>query len=1108
MAEFTYDANNNLNVNLAAGSITGGNAAASTTGSPVPANADYQGVNIGGTLIGVTGFSLTNSKAEAVAIVDGSGNQITSFGGGTQYVDGTTETAGAFTGTAALGYNGTKVEALRQDASNNLLVNVNTALPTGANTVGKVDILGNSGAAMDAAGQNAASPANELIVGGQFNTTPTTLTSGNVSPLQLDSAGNLLVNVKVGGGSSTSNQGSPNTLANAWPMEITDGTHGPAAVKAASTAAVATDPALVVAVSPNNSVAVTGTVSVNALPTGSNTVGKVDILGNAGAAMDAAGQNASSPANELIVGGQFNTTPTTITSGNVSPLQLDASGNLLVNVKAGSSGNAAASATGSAVPASADYVGVNIGGNLTGVTGVSLTNAKAMAVEIVDGSGNQITSFGGGTQYTDGTTETAGAFTGTAALGYNGTKVEALRQDASNNLLVNLNTAIPTGANVIGAVTQSGAPWTVQGDSASGASKAGNPVQVGGVFNTTQPTVTTGQTVESQSTARGASIVATGADTFNVTVNAALPTGGNTIGAVTQASGPWTNNLTQVAGTALGATAVTNYGTAPAAAAVPGVNAFVTNTPTVNIAASQTIAVTQATAANLNATVTGTVSVNALPTGSNTIGKVDILGNAGATLDSTIGAATAPTNAIATSGVYDTTAPAPTNGQAVAVQIDQAGNQLLFPGVQFKTGAAWTSATGSGTFQYPTGTTTAGQLSGAAAVAIQLDQTTTLTGGAVTFQGTFDNINWVTIPVAQVLNPATFASLTNPYTFAASTNQPFLIVAQGYVNVRADLTTVITGTGSVTPYWATLAESPCASITISPNQPTSNMVGTVPGTAPADTTIVGGIFNSSAPTPSTGQTLPLQLNSAGALNVAPVAGTNTIGKVDVLGNAGATLDSTIGAATAPTNAIATSAVYQTTVPALTAGQAVAAQCDTTGAQWVNKDSRRQTYRMSARGFTPVASATAPIVSLQGSASKTVRITKITVTGYCTTGTTLPATVSIQKFSVLTGGTTGSTPTGALQDSNNAAQTAVMLQYSAVPTTATVIGGITDSGFLQWVTGGATVAQPTSTLVFTFGDDGGQQLVLRGTAQYAGVILSSIGTTPVMSVVIEWIEDNS
>jgi hypothetical protein len=45
--------------------------------------------------------------------------------------------------------------------------------------------------------------------------------------------------------------------------------------------------------------------------------------------------------------------------------------------------------------------------------------------------------------------------------------------------------------------------------------------------------------------------------------------------AVTQSSGPWTINLTQVDGNALGATS--NYGTSPGAVAVMGVNAFVTN---------------------------------------------------------------------------------------------------------------------------------------------------------------------------------------------------------------------------------------------------------------------------------------------------------------------------------------------------------------------------------------------------------------------------------------------------------------------------------------------------------------------------------------------------
>lgn len=80
------------------------------------------------------------------------------------------------------------------------------------------------------------------------------------------------------------------------------------------------------------------------------------------------------------------------------------------------------------------------------------------------------------------------------------------------------------GSGAVQPVSDNGANLHVQGAAASGAAKAGNPLQVGGVFNTTQPTVTTGQAVESQFTARGAAIVASGVDTFHVTVDTAPST--------------------------------------------------------------------------------------------------------------------------------------------------------------------------------------------------------------------------------------------------------------------------------------------------------------------------------------------------------------------------------------------------------------------------------------------------------------------------------------------------------------------------------------------------------------------------------------------------------
>ena len=120
----------------------------------------------------------------------------------------------------------------------------------------------------------------------------------------------------------TTNQGNPNTLDEAWPVEITDGT--------------------------------------NVLGTSAHPMEVAGTVTAANPSVSATG--AAVPADATMVGA---TNP----SGDLEPFSVDASGYLEVNVKAGSSGNSAASATGSAVPADADYIGYDNGsGNLTGVS--------------------------------------------------------------------------------------------------------------------------------------------------------------------------------------------------------------------------------------------------------------------------------------------------------------------------------------------------------------------------------------------------------------------------------------------------------------------------------------------------------------------------------------------------------------------------------------------------------------------------------------------------------------------------------------------------------------------------------------------------------------------
>lgn len=86
---------------------------------------------------------------------------------------------------------------------------------------------------------------------------------------------------------------------------------------------------------------------------------------------------------------------------------------------------------------------------------------------------------------------------------------------ASNQTNLPANITQYNGNNVITAGANGA--FAVGGTAASAATKTGNPVGIGGVFTTAQPTVTTGQIVDLQATARGALIVAVGVDGFAVT---------------------------------------------------------------------------------------------------------------------------------------------------------------------------------------------------------------------------------------------------------------------------------------------------------------------------------------------------------------------------------------------------------------------------------------------------------------------------------------------------------------------------------------------------------------------------------------------------------------
>jgi hypothetical protein len=326
--------------------------------------------------------------------------------------------------------------ALQLDASGNLLVNLATPLPAGSNVIGAVnqgtspwvvtfDALGS------ATGGTAAAQSD--LAGGIYNSTPPTLTNGQQSALQLNSSGALVVSAtlsydtnygtvgantlrtaaQIGNATGaadfnagatgaqtlrvSANQGAAAALSGAWPMEITDGTHGPAAVKAPSTAAVAADSALVVALSPNSP-----------LPAGSNVIGAV-----------------------TQSGGPWTTNLTEVGGSAIALGQTTMANSIPVVIASNQSA-----------------ITVNQGTSPWVVSGtVAVTQSTSPWVVTFDALGSQ----SGGTAAAQ--SDLAGGIYNSPGITLTAGQQASLQLDAAGNLLVDLATPIPAGTNLIGGTT-------------------------------------------------------------------------------------------------------------------------------------------------------------------------------------------------------------------------------------------------------------------------------------------------------------------------------------------------------------------------------------------------------------------------------------------------------------------------------------------------------------------------------------------------------------------------------------------------------------------------------------------------------------------------------
>lgn len=164
-----------------------------------------------------------------------------------------------------------------------------------------------------------------------------------------------------------------------------------------------------------------------------------------------------------------------------------------------------------------------------------------------------------------------------------------------------------------------------------------------------------------------------------------------------------------------------------------------------------------------------------------------------------------------------------------------------------------------------------------------------------------------------------------------------------------------------------------------------------------------------------------------------------------------------------------------------------------------------TYRYASAAITPVATAT-DVLTLHGSASKIIRVTRLKVTGVATAQAAYP-TYIIKRTAANTGGT-ATNPDAVKADSLDAAATGVLTLYSANPS-ALGAGVAFDAETLLLT----KAADPTAfPLPFdrAWGIRTDKQPVLRGVAEALAINFAGAGVPAgaAINFILEWTESDA
>lgn len=167
---------------------------------------------------------------------------------------------------------------------------------------------------------------------------------------------------------------------------------------------------------------------------------------------------------------------------------------------------------------------------------------------------------------------------------------------------------------------------------------------------------------------------------------------------------------------------------------------------------------------------------------------------------------------------------------------------------------------------------------------------------------------------------------------------------------------------------------------------------------------------------------------------------------------------------------------------------------------VPNDGVKTTYSTGIMGIAPALTPT-DIFTITGSASKTIRVLTLAISGIKTTAA--QTDILAVKRSTANSGGTSAAATAVPHDSNNAAATATVLSYTANPTLGTLVGNLRSRKV--FIPSSATATEG-GVLVYEFGQLG-QAVVLRGTDQVVAVNLNGVSQTGgSFNFAAEWTEE--